>query len=270
MDRRTALLGALGFVGIVSAQAQAQTGGDIQVLGDLPPLPDDLKDFAVEPPAPYTELAGVGTGKPKPDEIDKAYEILSSAPFNTSPQDVIEYFLNLPGDLAPYRREWPVRANPVIYHFFSATDTKPEGDVTAWCAASMNWFILRSRAKSKDDIGKAPGSFSRSGKAFSPDDIMKYSTHSAASGSFRCWDKTAKPKKGDLLVLANKGTSGLTEYCRGQGHITMFEKMLKKDWAQVIGGNQTSSIPGSNGAVTRAKVFIGSGSRFLKFVTLKS
>ncbi len=269
MDRRSLLMSSLALLSATTTDVFA-TSDDIEIIGDIPPLPDDLQDFAVEPPAPYTELAGVGTGRPKSEEIAKAYEILTASPFNTTPEKVIEYFLQLKGDQAPFRREWPIRANPLIYHMFSATGTKPEGDVTAWCAAGMNWFILRSHVKSKEIIGRSPGSFSASGKPFSNEDIVKYSTHSASSGSFRCWTETKNPSRGDLLVLANSGTLGSSKYCRGQGHITMFQRHVKKDWVEVVGGNQVVSIPGSNGAITRANVFIGQGSRFLKFVSLKS
>ena len=176
-----------------------------------------------------------------------------------------EYFLSLKGDDAKFRREWPVRANPLIYHFFSATLTKPEGDATAWCAASLNWFLLRARATDKEMIGKSPGSFSKAGKPFPPELIRDYSTFSASSGSFRCWSAVSgEPKKGDLIVLANKGTENLSQYCRGQGHVAIFIEWIDDDWVLGLGGNQ--SLQGSNGAVTLAKINT-KGEQFLKFAT---
>ena len=100
------------------------------------------------------------------------------------------------------------------------------------------------------------------------DDVAKFSTRSASSGSFRCWNETKSPKMGELLVLANKGTEKLSKFCRGQGHVTIYIKNAEPDWVEAIGGNQSQS--GSNGAITRAKFFIGKNSRFLKFVELKS
>jgi hypothetical protein len=266
-NRRAVIVGAgTALMGVNwSPGSFAQEIADIIIEGDLPPLPDDLAEFASEPPAPYTELAQVGTGKPTDKEIKRANEILLDSPFGVSHLEIATYFLNLSGSDAVYRREWPVRANPLIYHFFSATLTKPEGDVTPWCAAALNWFLLRSHATQRDEIGKAPGTFSESGKPFSTEHLKAWSTNSASSGSFRCWPAlTDEPGAGAIIVLADKGTESLTKYCRGQGHVTIFTKRIDKDWVEAIGGNQ--SMKGSNGAITRARIYVGEGGRFLKFV----
>lgn len=265
MNRRGFLAGATGALLSASVRAgRSQDQPEFIIEGDLPPLPDDLVQFSIEPPAVYTELAPKGTGKPNPIEIQQAYEILVDSPFDCTHLDVAKYFLGLSGSKATYRREWPVRANPVIYHFFSATETKPEGDTTSWCAAGLNWFLLRGRAKSKDEIGLTPGSFSMSGNPFSTENIEKYSTHSASSGSFRCWAETKDPQDGDIVVLKNKGTDGLSQFCRGQGHVTIYRRHINDQWVSVVGCNQSEL--GSNGAITSASLFIGPGSRFAKFV----
>src|SRR5437763_10958974 len=50
-----------------------------------------------------------------------------------------------------YQEAWPqpdpshpTYANPVIVAFFLATNLKPAGDTTAWCAAFVNWCLQRA------------------------------------------------------------------------------------------------------------------------------
>src|SRR5204863_3378559 len=128
-----------------------------------------------------TETADVATAPPSQAETQAAYNLLIQSPFGTTPIDVAQYFLAIGAgaygnEYRSYVREWPVRANPVIFHFFSSTLTKPEGDTTAWCAAFLNWCLLRARAASDDEIGKSPGLFSISGKPFPDENLKKYST----------------------------------------------------------------------------------------------
>src|SRR6202022_1898557 len=142
------------------------------------------------------------------------------SPYGVGPIDVAQYFLAVGAGAygQSYRsfiREWPIRANPLIFHFFSSTLTKPEGDTTAWCAAFVNWCLLRARATASEEIGKSPGFFSVSGKPFSDENIQNHSTNSASSGSFRCWDEVSPPKRGDIVVFKNSGTDALTPSCRG-------------------------------------------------------
>lgn len=244
--------------------AFAQGADDIEVIGDLPPLPDDLKEFADSPPAPYTELSAVGKQRPTDTEIIKALEILLASPYDTDHLEVARYFFNLSEDKAKFKREWPLRANPMIYHFFSATRTRPEGDVTPWCAAVLNWFLLRAKAKTEDEIGASPGAFSFSAKPFSKDNLKRYSTQSASSGSFRCLEDSATPSPGDIIVLANAGTESMSAQCLGTGHVSIFLERLNSSTVVGLGGNQSS--PGSNGAITKARISTDPSSRFLKFV----
>ena len=96
MNRRSLLIGASGsLLTAMATRAWPQEVTDVEIDGDLPPLPDDLAQFAGEPPAPYTELAGVGTGKPKSEEIEAAYKILLESPYNTSHLEVVKYFVGL-------------------------------------------------------------------------------------------------------------------------------------------------------------------------------
>jgi hypothetical protein len=283
MNRRHFLIGTGLGAGIsaasciLSASAQApapavSAESDVTIISAMPPLPADLADKASDPPAPYVETQLVGTGRPNPDEIDKAYEILIGAPIGVAPIDVAQYFLAVGAgaygeELRPFAREWPVRANPMIMHFFTSTQSKPEGDVTAWCAAFVNWCLLRSHAASADEIGQAKGGYITKGKPFAPDNIKRYSTNNASSGSFRCWDGIASPQRGDIVVFRDIGTDDMTKVCRGTGHVTFFVKIPSTGLVQVLGGNQSQK--GSNGAVTIANLSTQPGSRFLKYVSPK-
>jgi len=271
LDRRQALklIGATAVTTVVGGRGiHAQESG-IEIEGPIPPLPGDLVALEGQAAAPYIETTSVGSGKPLPNEITDAYNILIASPFKCEPIDVAEYFLRLGqgelgSGLSQYAREWPERANPVIFHFFSSTRTQPAGDMTAWCAAFVNWCHLRANAKSIEEIGKAPGFFSQSGKPFGNDSLLRYSTNSASSGSFRCNPKTSEPVRGDLVVMANHGTEGTGSSCLGKGHVAFFVAKLPDNKVRMLGGNQT--LAGSDGAVTLGKEGIGPGSRFFSFV----
>jgi hypothetical protein len=271
MDRRHFLLGAsvATVSSVMPGLAQIPTS-DIEIVSALPPLPPDLSNKASLPPVPYSEAVDVGTAPPSTDEIDKAYELLVNAPLRGAPIDIAQYFLAVGAGAygetyRPFAREWPVRANPLIFHFFSATRTKPEGDVTAWCAAFMNWCLLRAHASSVDEIGQAPGFYVQKGKPFAPENLTRFSTNNASSGSFRCWDEISSPVRGDIVVLKDAGTDDLTKRCQGSGHVTFFVRNLGPGWVQALGGNQSQL--GSNGAITIANVSTQPGSRFLKYVS---
>lgn len=256
----------------LSALAQAvdhnTEANDSTIVGALPPLPTDLAGRDREAPFQYVETGLVGSGVPSHEEVDTAYGILLKSPFGVPPIEVARYFLAIGegeygAKLRPFAREWPVRANPVIFHFFSATQTSPEGDTTAWCAAFLNWCLLRARATKAEQIGKSPGSFSRGGELFDIDSLRHHSTNSASSGSFRCWDSTSQPVHGDIVVFADKGTHSFSSSCRGTGHVAFFLDIPSAGKVRVLGGNQAFS--GSGGAVTVADQGTGSGSRFFKY-----
>jgi len=282
MNRRHFLIAASASATFPIVPALAQTpapaiapaaaaAADVTIISALPPLPIDLADQASQPPAPYTETQIVGTAPPSTDEIDKAYELLLNAPIGGAPIDVAQYFLAVGAgaygqEYRPFAREWPVRANPMIMHFFTSTQTKPEGDVTAWCAAFVNWCLLRSHAASADEIGQA-GGYIKNGKPFATENLKRYSTNSASSGSFRCWDGISSPQRGDIVVFKDAGTDNLTKVCQGSGHVTFFVKIPSAGLVQVLGGNQSQA--GSNGAVTIANISTQPGSRFMKYVSPK-
>ncbi|MGJ4893813.1 CHAP domain-containing protein [Bradyrhizobium oligotrophicum] len=276
MNRRELLLlsaVAIGARSIGGAEALAQAApSDIELVSELPPLPVDLQDKTSLPPAPYVETQLVGTAPPTPDEVEKAYDLMVNAPYGGAPIDVAQYFLAVGAgaygqEYRPFAREWPIRANPLIFQFFTSTQTKPEGDVTAWCAAFVNWCLLRAHATSPDEIGQTPDFFFKKGRPFPPENLSQYSTNNASSGSFRCWDAVASPNRGNVVVFKDAGTESLTPKCRGSGHVAFFVKVPADGLVQVLGGNQSQA--GSNGAVTIANMSTRPGSRFMKYVSLK-
>jgi hypothetical protein len=226
--------------------------------------------MAGQPPMLYDQEP-VGTAVPSTVEIDEAYDLLLESPYNgAEPIDVALYFVAAGagafGDnYRKYSREWPVRANPLIVHFFSSTQTTPAGDTTAWCAAFMNWCLLRSKATKRDEIGTPPKSYHKQASAYQGDHLKRYSTNSAATGSFRCWKEISAPQRGDLVVFKDKGTDNLSASCRGTGHVAFFQSFPRDGYVRVIGGNQSDK---SGGAITVANMAIGPGSRFMKYVGL--
>lgn len=243
----------------------------IEIEGALPPLPEDLTDLADNPPAAYIETAPVGAGKPLAQEITDSFDVLIASPYQCHPIEVAEYFLKLGAgdfgqDLRKYAREWPERANPVIFHFFAATRTNPAGDTTAWCAAFINWCHLRARAEHVEEIGTTPGFFSKSGRSFTVEKMMRFSTNSASSGSFRCNPRTTSPGRGDLVVMANEGTESTSSICLGRGHVAFYIDSIDEK-VRMLGGNQSKK--GTTGAVTIGREYAGPGSRFYSFVRPK-
>jgi hypothetical protein len=259
MDRRTFQLGlAAAAVGpsVETAFAQAEQGPAVE--GDLPPLPPDLAAFADAPAVTdYSESRVVGVARPLSAEVEMATKVLLAAPYGPnagSPLKVAQYFLDVSkgrygAELRPFTREWPVRANPVIHHFFVATKTFPEGDTTAWCAAFVNWCIARSLATQPEMIGSAPGYFVQQGIPFDAA-ILARTSRSAASGSFRCFPPKTNPAEGDVIVWQTPGTENMTRYCSGTGHVALLLNQESNGRYRVLGGNQRDGI--SNGAVTVA------------------
>ena len=194
MDSQRRVGGDIFFTVIAPGVVQRQTpanpptgiGVDPDYSGPLPPESDSL-----------------GKKRPLDAEEKVAASILASSPEGPTPYEVASYFLSVAtgqyGDeLKPYVQGWPVRWNPVIVTFFQATSTKPEGDVTAWCAAFVNWCFLRA------DHGPA--------------------THSASSGSFRSFGtETANPSPGDLVVFRRTNSE---KAALGQGHVGFFIRTL--------------------------------------------
>lgn len=166
-----------------------------------------------------------GTKPPLAEEIATAGRLLDTVPDHLTPLQVARHLAalterNKDGEL--YIAEWAVRSNPMITHFFSATDydNGALNDQVPWCAAFVNWCLWRAGYKR---------------------------SNSASSGSFRCFGKpAASPKEGDIAVFKNRGQDAK---CAGRGHVAFW---LSQSATQVhtLGGNQgnaikTSSYPAS-------------------------
>ena len=120
----------------------------------------------------------------------------------------------------PYAREWPEIWNPVIVEFFSSTHTKPSGDVTPWCAAFVNWCILRAKSDR------------------TPSSSLSNGSRSASSGSFRSWGEKIHPNAtadlGDVVVFER--TDPILS-AKGFGHVGFYLQQTD-DLIHVLGGNQ--------------------------------
>jgi uncharacterized protein (TIGR02594 family) len=154
-----------------------------------------------------------GTQVPMDTETTIAEKILERAP-RSSPFAVMHYLegvRRVNADHEAYNGGWGTRWNPVIVTFFEATGTKPEGDTTSWCAASLNWTLTRA--------GYRGG------------------TGSASSGSFRDGPgRTHCPRRGDIVVF---GRTDPQAYAKGLGHVGLFVAQCH-DAVLVLGGNQTN------------------------------
>lgn len=161
-------------------------------------------------------LSVLGTMPPTQHELQRAEQLLAAAPV-ASPLVVARYFEGMEernADGEPYNAEWRVRSNPVIVAFLLQATNYGEGatDQTRWCAAFMNWCLMRA---------KQPH------------------TRSASSGSFRCFGSVASPPRtGDVAVFKNRGQD---EPCRGMGHVAFWLDADEK-WVTVLGGNQGDRV----------------------------
>lgn len=164
---------------------------------------------------PVPPLGGVlGKSPALKKEQQTARAVLAKAPKGPAPLNVATYFLAVGnGDYGanwkPYVKGWPERWNPVIVSFFQATRTNPEGDVTSWCAAFLNWCFQQ--------VNSVPA------------------TASASSGSFRSFGtETSSPAKGDIVVFQSTNP---VEAAAGHGHVGFFVADYGEE-VDVLGGNQ--------------------------------
>jgi uncharacterized protein (TIGR02594 family) len=208
VERRT-FIQALTTMLVVRA-----VGHDLWAQEQPQPLPPGI---GVEPDydGPLPPLGVLGRAEPPYSQRKIADDILAAAPLGPTPFDVASYFLRVGNgdysqDWKPYIRGWPVKWNPVIVSFLRSTNSELDhGDETAWCAAFVNWCYQRSS--------------------------NRVATHSAGSGSFRCFGTEIKhPRKGDIVVFKKPGEDNP---CKGKGHVGFFVKDLG-DKIQVLGGNQ--------------------------------
>jgi TIGR02594 family protein len=157
-------------------------------------------------------LEQLGTQHPKPEKVKKATEILSLAPRDKGLVGIFSYFANLNEKTEDtnesYNAGWKNEWNPVIVTFFQETSTKPSGDETPWCAASLCWCLKETGYKHPKN---------------------------ASSSSFRKWgSETKTPSEGDIVVF---GSRDKKKYNEGKGHVGVY---LKEENGKilVLGGNQ--------------------------------
>lgn len=211
LNRRTFLTG-VGYIGMASTVTRALGPQDRQRHARLPDGIGTEPDFN----GPLPHLEGILGRQPASDpEVETARQLIASTPVGPLPVDVASYLLSVGNGTKgeawqPYLKAWPVRWNPLIVAFFTATNTVPEGDATAWCAAFINWC------------------FKQAGKGLA--------TGSASSGSFRVFGtSTSTPSPGDIVVFER--TNPKTEDETHQGHVGFFVKDNGVE-VDVLGGNQ--------------------------------
>ena len=180
----------------------------------FPPAVEGTEPALAEERATAIALSGkIGSGVSAPLDIFRRFEALSRPAVDGT------LIRNRDGEF--YNEGWRTRWNPVIVRFFEETRTKPSGDTTFWCAASLNWALAHSGYRT---------------------------TRSASSGSFRNADPpvdpaifdmvesalTEDPKPGDIVVFRSVDP---TSARAGQGHVALFLQQSSTQ-IQVIGGNQ--------------------------------
>jgi len=211
-----------GFGLVLGASAFSPTVSPAQTKIVLLP-----KGIGVDPdcadPLPVSQSGGsLGDRPPLNSEEKIAKDIIVASPKGPTPLDVAQYFLEISegkrgNQWQPYAQGWPLRWNPVIVNFFQATKTTPKGDLTAWCAAFVNWCFLRT--------GKG------------------VATDSASSGSFRLFGtETTSPVPGDIVVFKRTHPEGPAD---PRGHVGFFTG-ISADRITVLGGNQIEKHEGSH------------------------
>lgn len=152
-------------------------------------------------------------------EVD---DILARAPSrNTTPLAIANYFVtSVP---LKYQQAWPepdpanpTDANPLIVRLFLSTHTQPQGDVTAWCAAFVNWCLRRC------DIERTSNASSQS--------FLKWG-HSVWEAGHSEMPIGARP--GDIAVFRLRSDPE-------HGHVAFFAGLdtAHEKRVRVVGGNQ--------------------------------
>jgi uncharacterized protein (TIGR02594 family) len=246
--------------------------GAMALGGVLPPLRDATAKYGIEPmlsppplPKQYESLANedsmneefgdvtlmTGTLQPSSDEKDVGNQIIAAVEkLNKRPIDVAQFLFDIARGnhgptWQPYTRAWPkdAHANPLIVDFFNATQLKPMGDTTAWCAAFVNWCIKKSAGST--------------------------ATNSAASASFINWGTVVgtfdpqssslvlniPPRLGDVVVFQDVLSGGQLD--PNHGHVAFYVEHDSQR-IMVLGGNQFEGQPVVH--AINAKWFLMTGS----------
>lgn len=153
-------------------------------------------------------LTLLGTIPPLDQDVAAAQAIIARAP-SSSPLDVMRYFAGITqvGSTGErFNSRWTKYENPVIVWFFHATQTRPNGDCTSWCAAFLSWCLERCGLPSMQ---------------------------SASSQDYAHYGKEIQtPLAGDVVVFQDVGDPA-------HGHVALLVSQ-SADQIEVIGGNQGS------------------------------
>lgn len=162
-----------------------------------------------------------GTNPATGEEEDKARQLLEGSPNGETLLETARYF-ELLKDVNKsnhyYNAQWPDRWNPVIVGFYQPTSLPKEyvykkGDTIDWCAAFVNWCLVRGGRKHSGD---------------------------ALSGSFRpSWKtcpgkETKNPVPGDIVVF-ERTDPALGKV--GRGHVGIYVEQ-DEERIRILGGNQ--------------------------------
>jgi uncharacterized protein (TIGR02594 family) len=216
------------------------------IESDQPSLNNDLlpDDFEIG-----SDVGALGTRSPTAEEIALANLVMDGAPSGCTPFEVASYFWavgqgHFGEDRKAYASAWPSRWNPVIVEFFKATQTKPAGDTTAWCAAFINYCLLQAA------------------KGHTPPTGFAAPTKSASALSFKSWGQpTFSPKPGDIVVFDN-----ITDGDGGKGHVA-FYLVDQGDRVLVLGGNQRDGTPARSTVCRKSYTKNGSILKVLSYRT---
>ncbi|MBB4219231.1 hypothetical protein FHT79_006462 [Rhizobium sp. BK212] len=161
---------------------------------------------------------------PTDQHVIDAAKYLSALPKDKTPIDLAKLMMDDPTYGGVW--EWPSEnnmspANPLIVAFFASTSTKPEGDVTPWCAAFMGWALRRCGYSSS---GSAASSSYRDFNQFPV--VLGDQNHPAKVG-------IGPEQTGDLIVFRDVGDNA-------HGHVAFFDGWVDNDKtvAWCVGGNQ--------------------------------
>ena len=207
LSRRLLLSMTPAVLPVVRAFAQPVLG----VFGE-----DLVFDQLTNPLIPSLNSPGkFGFSKPTQEQIEKANEALNGTPKDQHPIDIAESFIMRYAASDPERiSQWPAPQtwNPLIVEFFKATSLRVNNDMVDWCAAFVNWCIVRNNKAGTNSAGSQ--SFITSGKFI----------------------KTKTPRNGDLAVFtcydAARGKN------LGIGHVGFFKADLGQERIRIVAGNQ--------------------------------
>jgi uncharacterized protein (TIGR02594 family) len=191
------------------------------------PARSDEADQVVGKDVPFAELKNppfdaldaaelFGSHPPTDEQRKKAAKIIDETPKGPTPYSVARSFVDRFAKTDPDAiSQWPEPQawNPVVKEFFDATTLRVNNDMIDWCAAFVNWCIVRNNKKGTDSA--ASQSFLEPGR----------------------YRKTQSPNEGNLVVFTwyNKqtGKSG------GIGHVAFFKEFVGSEQIRVLGGNQS-------------------------------